>query len=145
MTIKELHTIKEMLQEIEVMKELYPSLTEDQYTEMLTSMLPHNYKQIAVYDEERCVGISGFWVGTKLWCGKYLELDNVIVSAKYRSKGVGKIMSEYLEKKAIELNCNIQVLDAYSTNFKAHRFYYNQGFSPKGFHFIKIMNEDGIR
>ena len=113
MTIKELHTINEMLQEIEVMKELYPSLTEVQYTEMLTSMLPHNYQQIAVYDEERCVGISGFWVGTKLWCGKYLELDNVIVSAKYRSKGVGKIMSEYLEKKAIELNCNIQVLDAY--------------------------------
>jgi GNAT superfamily N-acetyltransferase len=74
-----------------------------------------------------------------------LELDNVIVSAEYRSKGVGKIMSEYLEKIAIELNCNIQVLDAYSTNFKAHRFYYNQGFSPKGFHFIKIMNEDGIR
>ena len=86
MTIKELHTINEMLQEIEVIKELYPSLTEEQYTEMLTSMLPHNYKQIAVYDENDCLGISGFWVGTKLWCGKYLELDNVIVSAKYRSR-----------------------------------------------------------
>ncbi|MBI1836331.1 MAG: GNAT family N-acetyltransferase [Flavobacteriia bacterium] len=145
MTIKELHSINEMIQEIEVMQELYPTLATEKYREMLVSMLPHNYKQVAVYDGGKCVGISGFWIGTKLWCGKYLELDNVIVIASYRSKGVGKIMSEYLEKKAIELNCNIQVLDAYTTNFKAHRFYYNQGFSPKGFHFIKILNEKEIR
>ena len=109
-------------------------------------MLPNNnYGQVAVFDGEKCVGISGYWLGTKLWCGKYLELDNVIVINEYRSQGVGKILSEYLENKAILNNCTIQVLDAYTSNFKAHRFYYNQGFSPKGFHFIKVMDESGIR
>lgn len=145
MNIKELHTIDEMIQEIEVMKELYPSLSEKEYKVMLQNMIPNNYKQVALYEHDKCIAISGFWIGTKLWCGKYLELDNVIVSSEYRSKGIGKIISEYLENKAIEENCNIQVLDAYSTNFKAHRFYYNQGFSPKGFHFVKILNKDGIR
>lgn len=146
MIIKELNGIDEMLKHLSVMQELYPSLTEAQYHEMLSDMLPNNnYGQVAVYDEEKCVGISGFWMGTKLWCGKYLELDNVIVIKEYRSKGVGQLISKYLEEKAELNNCNIQVLDAYASNYKAHRFYYNQGFSPKGFHFIKIMNEDGIR
>lgn len=145
MTIKELNGINEMLQYISVMQELYPSLTESQYHEMLMDMLSNNYGQVAVFDGDICVGISGFWLGTKLWCGKYLELDNVIVIKAYRSKGIGKIISAYLEEKAERNNCNIQVLDAYTSNFKAHRFYYNQGFGPKGFHFVKILNAEGIR
>lgn len=145
MEIRELKTIGEMISQLSVMQELYPTLTEIQYYEMLTEMIPNNYGQIAVFENEKCVGISGYWIGTKLWCGKYLELDNVIVSKEYRSKGVGKILSDFLDNKAHLNNCTIQVLDAYTTNFKAHRFYYNQGFSPKGFHFVKIIDKTGIR
>ncbi len=145
MEIRELKTIDEMISQLSVMQELYPSLTEIQYYEMLSEMIPNNYGQIAVFENEKCVGISGYWIGTKLWCGKYLELDNVIVSKEYRSKGVGKILSDFLDNKAHLNNCTIQVLDAYTTNFQAHRFYYNQGFSPKGFHFVKIIDKTGIR
>lgn len=145
MEIRELKTISEMISQLSVMQELYPSLTEIQYYEMLSEMIPNNYGQIAVFENEKCVGISGYWIGTKLWCGKYLELDNVIVSKEYRSKGVGKILSDFLDNKAHLNNCTIQVLDAYTTNFQAHRFYYNQGFSPKGFHFVKIIDKNGIR
>ena len=145
MEIRELKTIDEMISQLSVMQELYPSLTEIQYYEMLSEMIPNNYGQIAVFENEKCVGISGYWIGTKLWCGKYLELDNVIVSKEYRSKGVGKILSDFLDKKAHLNNCTILVLDAYTSNFKAHRFYYNQGFSPKGFHFVKIIYKNVIR
>ena len=145
MEIRELKTISEMISQLSVMQELYPTLTEIQYYEMLTEMIPNNYGQIAVFEDGKCVGISGYWIGTKLWCGKYLELDNVIVSKEYRSKGVGKILSDFLDKKAHLNNCTILVLDAYTSNFKAHRFYYNQGFSPKGFHFVKIIDKTGIR
>ena len=31
------------------------------------------------------------------------------------------------------------VLDAFSTNFSAHKFYYNHGYVPKGFHFVKFI------
>lgn len=144
--IRELNNIEEMLQHIKVLQELYPSLSLEEYKTMLEDMLPNNqYGQVAVFDGEKCVGISGFWIGTKLWCGKYLELDNVVVAETYRSKGVGKLMSDYLNKKAEKLGCVIMVLDAYTSNFKAHRFYYNQGYAPRGFHFIKILDKDGIR
>ena len=145
MIIRELETINEMLDQISIMQELYPTLTEAQYHDMLQDMIPNNYGQVAVFENNVCVGISGYWIGTKLWCGKYLELDNFIVSKSHRSKGIGKILSDYLENKANLNNCNIQSLDAYTTNFKAHRFYYNQGFSPKGFHFIKIINKTNLR
>jgi hypothetical protein len=42
-------------------------------------MIPNNYKQIAVFEGDVCVGLSGLWSGTKLWSGKYLEIDNFIV------------------------------------------------------------------
>jgi len=145
MEIRELKTVDEMISQLSVMQELYPSLTEIQYHEMLSEMIPNNYGQIAVFENEKCVGISGYWIGTKLWCGKYLELDNVIVQKEYRSKGVGKLLSDFLDNKAHLNNCTILVLDAYTSNFKAHRFYYNQGFSPKGFHFVKIIDKTGIR
>jgi ribosomal protein S18 acetylase RimI-like enzyme len=143
--LKELNGKAEMLAEVEVMKELYPKLTVEKYEIMLNEMLPNNqYGQLAAFENGECLGICGFWIGTKLWCGKFLELDNVVVSEKARSKGIGKLMTDYLEKKAEQLECTIMVLDAYTNNFGAHRFYYNQGFGPKGFHFIKVKNEQGL-
>lgn len=144
MIVRELRTKEEMLRHLSVMQELYPELTAEYYDAMLDEMLPHNYGQVAIFDGEHCIGISGFWVGTKLWCGKYLELDNVIVRRQARGTGAGKLLSEYLHKKANELGCHIMTLDAYTNNFKAHRFYYNQGFSPKGFHFIKVLQKDKL-
>lgn len=144
MITRELTSKEEMLKQLPVMQELYPELTEAYYAEMLDRMLPHNYGQVAVFEGETCLGISGYWYGTKLWCGSYIELDNVIVTADARGKGVGKLLSLYLEQKARDLDCNIVVLDAYTNNFKAHRFYYNQGFAPRGFHFIKLLQKDKL-
>jgi hypothetical protein len=45
--------------------------------------------------------------------------------------------------KAKEENCSMIVLDALQ-EITAHRFYYNQGYVPKGFHFVKIINEEGL-
>ncbi|UFH36211.1 GNAT family N-acetyltransferase [Flavobacterium acetivorans] len=142
--IKELTTQEEMLDQIEMMKHLYPKFSFEKYESYLQEMIPRNYQQIAVFENEICVGISGLWSGTKLWSGKYLEIDNFIVHPDHRSKGIGKMMTDYVDQKAKEMNCSMIVLDAFTGNFKAHRFYYNQGYAPRGFHFLKILNEEGI-
>jgi hypothetical protein len=54
------------------------------------------------------------------------------------------MMTDFVEQKALNLCCTNIVLDAYTHNFKAHRFYYNQGFGAKGFHFVKILDEEGL-
>jgi GNAT superfamily N-acetyltransferase len=142
--IRELTTVEEMLSNIEVMRFLYPTFTVEKYESYLVEMIPHNYKQVAVFENEVCVAVSGFWSGTKLWSGKYIEIDNFIVHPDHRSKGLGKMMTDYVDVLAKETGCTMIVLDAFTGNFTAHRFYYNQGYVPKGFHFLKILNEEGL-
>ena len=144
MRITELTTIPEMLAQINVMMHLYPKLTIEKYESYLQEMIPHNYKQAAVFEGAICVGITGFWTAVKLWTGRYIEIDNFIVHSDYRSKGIGKMMTDYIDIKAKEEDCNVIVLDAFTGNFTAHRFYYNQGYEPRGFHFLKMLNEDGL-
>ncbi len=133
-----------MFEQIEIISYLYPNISEEKYKTYLEAMVLHNYTQVAVFDEEECVGLTGLWYGIKLWSGKYLEIDNFIVHPNHRSKGIGKLLTDYVNQKAIDLDCTMIVLDAYTQNFTAHRFYYNQGYNPRGFHFIKTLNEDGL-
>jgi GNAT superfamily N-acetyltransferase len=139
--LKEFTSKKEMLKQLPLIQQLYPEFTQQIYSDLLDEMLLNNYKQLVAFENGIAVGLSGFWVGTKLWCGKYLELDNVIVHPNHRSKGIGKVLTEYLNQKAIDIGCKVVALDAYTNNFPAHKFYYNLGFVPKGFHFIKFLEE----
>lgn len=144
MKLQVLTSVQEMLSQIETIKFLYPNMTMERYEGFLSDMIPKNYRQVAVFNEDKCIGLTGFWFGTKLWTGKYLEIDNFIVHPEYRKKGIGKLLTQFIDEKAKELNCTCIVLDAFTGNFEAHRFYYNQGYVPRGFHFIKTIDENGF-
>ncbi len=145
MEIKELKTKAEMLANLPLLLEVYPSLTLKEYSDELDDMLPHNYGQVGVFENDECLGLTGYWLGTKLWCGRYLELDNVVISEKHRSKGIGKLLFDFMEQKAKEEKCTMLALDSYTSNFKAHKFFYNQGFAPRGFHFIQVLDKSKVR
>ena len=144
MKLIEITTIKEMLKQFETIKLLYPTMSKEKYETFLVDMIPKNYKQLIVIENNVCVGMTGFWVGTKLWTGKYLEIDNFVTHPSHRKKGIAKLMTNYLAEKAENLGCTCIVLDAFTGNFEAHRFYYNQGYVPKGFHFIKTIDVNGF-
>lgn len=145
MEIRELKTKEEMLKSFDVLLEVYPTMTMEEYDRELDVMIPHNYGQVVVMDGNAIAGLTGFWIGSKLWCGKYLELDNVVVAERYRSKGVGKMLFDFMEERAKEEKCTMLALDSYTTNFKAHKFFYGQGFAPRGFHFINILDKTKVR
>ncbi len=144
MEIKELTSLEEMLPHLNLMQLMYKKMDIKMYKSFLEVMIPNNYSQVAVFENGQCLGVTGIWFQTKLWCGKALEIDNFIVHPDHRSKGIGKMICDFVETKAKALGCTNIVLDAYTTNFPAHRFYYNQGFGPKGFHFVKILDENGL-
>ncbi len=144
METKELTTLDEMIEQLDIIQQLYPEITSEKYHSYLLEMIPHNYKQLAIFEHGICIGLTGFWSGIKLWSGKYIEIDNFIVHSDYRRKGIGKIMTDYISDLAEQTDCNLVVLDAFTGNFKAHRFYYNQGYAPRGFHFVKTINKEGL-
>ena len=145
MEIRELTSKSEMLENYKLLTEVYPDITMDEYSNELDLMLPHNYGQVGIYENDICLGMTGYWIGNKLWCGKYMELDNVVVSKQHRSKGIGEMLFQHMQNKAEELNCNMLALDSYSDNFRAHKFFYEQGYIPRGFHFINLINKDCMR
>ena len=137
--LKELLTTTEMLSHISILQQLQTTLTLEEYKTMLPDMLKNGYGQVAVFDREKCIGISGYWINTKLYSGKYLEMDNVVIDENYRSKGIGKLLCDWCINKAKENNCKKVMLDAYLENEKAHKFYEREGFIKKGYHFIKTI------
>jgi GNAT superfamily N-acetyltransferase len=138
-TIKKVETIKEMEAMLNLIKELTPDLTADSYQKMLVEMTPHNYFQVGVFDGEKAIAVSGYWLATKIYCGKYLEIDNLVVAKEYRSQNIGKLLVDWMLNFAKESDCQTVLLDAYVENFKAHKFYYREGFIARGFHYLKKL------
>jgi GNAT superfamily N-acetyltransferase len=103
----------------------------------LEAMIPHQYHCIAAFLEGRVVGVAGYWLGTRFWCGDYMDVDNVVVDETLRSRGIGDQMMNWLEAKAKDLGCKVVVLDSYVTYAGAHRFYFRRGYHIPGFHFLK--------
>jgi ribosomal protein S18 acetylase RimI-like enzyme len=80
-------------------------------------------------------------VATKIWCGKYLEIDNLIIHPLHQSSGIGTALLRHLEQFAGEQGCNILVLDSYTSNHASHRLYHRLGFEIWGFHFIRPLRQ----
>lgn len=98
-----------------------------------------NYSLYGIYVDELLAGVCGCWVTTKFYTGKYLEIDNFIIDPTYRGQGLGKAFVAFIESIAKKQACKMMMLDAYLENEAAHIFYKAQGFTPKGYHFLKEM------
>lgn len=126
-----------MLPHLPLIQQLSPAVTAESYATMLDDMLAHGYRMLVVMEAEECLGLSGFWVSTKIYSGRYLEMDNVVVADGHRSRGIGKMMCDFLTELALREGCRLLMLDAYIENTKAHAFYEREGFAKRGYHFLK--------
>lgn len=100
-----------------------------------------HYHLVGAFDGDVLVGVCGAWVATKIWCGRYLEIDNIVVDPERRSGGAGTALIRHFEALARELDCKIIVLDSYTSNHASHRLYHRLGFEIWGFHFVKPVGD----
>jgi GNAT superfamily N-acetyltransferase len=139
--IKELTTLEDMRAQYPLVQQLNPSLTLEEYESMLPEMLQNSYRQVGVFlGDDKCVGVSGFWVNTKLYCGRYIEMDNVVIDAAHRSSGIGKMLVDWIVQKGQAEGCKVALLDVYVQNTDAHRFYCREGYTILGFHMKRPLN-----
>ena len=136
---RKLSTVEDMLPLWRLITQLTPDLSEASYEALLRDMVPHNYHQVAAFEGEACIGLSGYWIGHKLYSGKYMEIDNFVVDQAHRGNRVGEQLVQWMEEEARREGCSLLMLDAYVENFKAHRFYYRNGFHARGFHYLKRL------
>lgn len=135
---------EQMLPLFPLIRQLTPNVSEERYAHMLDDMLAHGYRMLAVYEGAECVGLSGIWVATKIYSGRYLEMDNVVVAASHRSKGIGKLLCQEAEQLAEAEACETIMLDAYLENEKAHMLYERGGCQARLPFFEKMLIVAGI-
>jgi len=119
---------------------LNPKLCEADYWLYVRDMQSFgNYSLYLAYAKEQLVGITGCWIATKFYCGKYLEVDNFIVAPNAQRQGYGSDLLEFVDQLAQEAHCDTIMLDAYLENEGAHLFYKQHGYKASGYHFLKEL------
>lgn len=139
--LREIISLKEMISYFPLVKLLTPSLTPPKYAALLKDMCANNYRMVAAFTGKKCIGLSGFWINTKIYSGKYVEIDNLVVDERHRSLRIGKMLCDWIVEEAKKQGCETVMLDAYAENANAHRFYFREGYIVRGFHFIKKVNK----
>ncbi|AXG69952.1 acetyltransferase (GNAT) family protein [Kordia sp. SMS9] len=109
----------------------------DLLTERFDEMLSQNYEAFAIYDHDQLIGCFGLWYMTRHYCGKSFEPDHVYIEEAYRSKGIGADLFQWIEAYGKQKGVTAIELNTYVENFPSHKFYYNQGFVARGYHFLK--------
>jgi GNAT superfamily N-acetyltransferase len=141
--IRELNSAEEIFSAFDLISTMYPEMSFAQYKIHIKEMIKmNNFKMVAVFLEEKMIGVCGYWVLLMLYCDKYFQVSNLVVDQNFRSKGIGKKILNYLEKKAKKLGCKKFVLDSNSENKKSHSLYFREGFYIRGFHFMKNLSND---
>lgn len=135
---KNLTTVEEILPTLPLINQMYPDITPKEYEIATTEMVNNNhYKMVAVYDESKLIAVAGYWILRMFYCGKYLQISNLVVDENYRSSGIGAQILDYLANYAKDQDCDHCVLDSYIDNTKSHKFFKRQGFYVRGLHFLK--------
>ncbi|NHN25790.1 GNAT family N-acetyltransferase [Flavobacterium jejuense] len=98
-----------------------------------------NYICFGLYLNDTLIGITCAWIMVRIYCGKQIEIDNVILDSRHQSKGYGNVLLNYIEKWAIDNDCETIELNTYVQNPRSHKFYFNNDYKILGFHFQKKL------
>lgn len=102
-------------------------------------MFQQNYECFSVTFNKEIVGVFGLWFMTRHYVGKSCEPDHVYVIEKYRGKGIGKQIFEWIYSYAKGRGCKASELNTYVSNYPSHKFYYNEGYESWGYHMVKRL------
>jgi len=120
--------------------QLNPNLEEYIIRQRIMEMFDiHNYLCFGCYKEGKLIGMSSGWLTVRIYSGKQLEIDNIIIDSAYQSQSFGEQFIQLIEVWAKDNNCETIELNAYVENKRAHKFYFKHEYSILGYHFQKKL------
>jgi GNAT superfamily N-acetyltransferase len=135
--IKELLAPAEFSALYPLIKQLNPGLTRKQYDAMLKEARRGGYRCFGGYQGKKMIAACGIWTMTRFWCGKFMEIDNLVVDQSQRNIGIGKILLDAVEAVAAQEGCQMLLAASYTHNTASHRFYFREKYIIRGFVFTK--------
>lgn len=126
----------------QLLQQLNPSIALEIIKKRQAEMFQYpNYICFGLYIDHKLIGITCAWIMTRIYCGKQIEIDNVILDDKHQSKGYGNILLDFIENWAKENQCETIELNTYVQNSRSHKFYFLKNYNILGFHFQKKLNK----
>ena len=124
---------------VPLLRILNPAIPEGMLRERLGEMVSQGYKCAGAYSGDRIIGICGMWILTKVYVGRHLEPDNVIVLEECRSTGVGRRLLAWVHDYARAQGCVATELNCYLGNGKAQDFWAREGYRKIAVHYQKLL------
>ncbi len=107
--------------------------------ERFSEMFGQNYECHGIYLDGELAGVFGLWFMTRHYAGRSCEPDHIYIEEKFRSRGLGKKLFDFIYAYAKERGCETSELNSYVSNYRSHKFYLNEGYEIKGYHFLKKL------
>ena len=102
-------------------------------------MFAQNYECRGIFLDGGLVGVFGLWFMTRHYAGRSCEPDHIYIADEHRNKGIGKKLFQFIYNYAKEKGCETSELNSYVSNYRSHKFYLNEGYEIKGYHFLKKL------
>jgi GNAT superfamily N-acetyltransferase len=129
-------TDEEILATRDVMRQLRPHVLLDEYVPTVRRMIDTNgYQLAALYDGDAVRAVAGYRYMEMLYSGKIMYVDDLNTDERYRSKGHGKELMEWLKAEAKTEGCAELHLDSGVQREHTHRFYFRERFTINCYHF----------
>lgn len=136
--IKKLSSKAEITLAFPILIQHHKHISENDFLKYIDEILEEkNYQMIGAYLENKLVGIAGYWILTRFYSGKYIQVGNMVVNENLRSSGIGKKILQFIEDEGKKQGCQHFILDSRLDNTKSHDFYLREGFEIMGYHFMK--------
>jgi len=123
----------------DVMAELRPHLKKNQFLSTVRNMESEGFRLIYIATDNKVVAAAGYRICSNLFMGKHLYVDDLVTANANRSSGYGKRMIEWLRDEAKRSNCKFLHLDSGTHRGRAHKFYFQEGFTIASYHFSEEL------
>ena len=124
----------------ELMRVLRPHLTTPAaYVAQLERQAAQGYRLLAAWNGTQVVGLAGYRTLENLLYGRFIYVDDLVVSPDLQRGGMGARLLSAVRDEAVQRDCDHFVLDTGLHMPLAQRFYFRQGLLARGMHFTQSL------
>ena len=126
---------------LELLTQLYPERgLETIRTEIDRMLAQQDWRMVGIFDGDECIATLLVHTGYRMYCGKFIRMDSMVIDEDRRSEGLGQVLLEWTRKEGKRLGCEILLLDSFVTNHHGHRFFFREGMQISGYHFTLALS-----
>lgn len=137
MQVKTVKNIEEIKKSLHLLEDLYGNIDRVDAMSSLVEMINSDYIMGCVFEEEKCVGVTGISVRKKIELGNILQIDDFMIDRSRRGVGIGKMLVSWIKWQAMKNDCNKIFASAPSQRKEFQSILSREGFKINGFNFIR--------